>query len=98
VDGGVLDNFPVSPLEKVCKRLIGISLNSIQPLDDLNSLLEISERTFHLSVSSHLNKKIKKCDMVFVPEELEKYRLLDTSKGKEMFDLGYEYALKVLKA
>ncbi len=98
VDGGVLDNFPVFPLENVCKRLIGISLNSIHPQDDFSSLLKIAERTFHLSVSSHLSNKIKKCDLVFVPEELEKYRLLDTSKGKEMFDLGYESALKVLKA
>jgi NTE family protein len=98
VDGGVLDNFPVFSLENVCKRLIGISLNSIHPQDDFNSLLKIAERTFHLSVSSHLSHKLEKCDMVFVPEELEKYRLLDASKGKEMFDVGYESAMKVLKA
>lgn len=96
VDGGVLDNFPVFPVEKACKRLIGISLNPIQRQDDFNSLLKIAERTFHLSVSSNISNKLKKCDLVFGIEELEKYRILDTSKGKEMFELGYKSALKIL--
>lgn len=98
VDGGVLDNFPVLPVEKFCKQLIGISLNPIQAQDNINSLLNIAERTFHLSVSSNLSQKIEKCDMVFEPKELGNYRLLDTSKGKEMFDLGYKSAKKLLKS
>lgn len=96
VDGGVLDNFPVFPIEKACKRLIGISLNPIQAQDNLDSFMKIAERTFHLSVSSNISDKIERCDLVFEPEELKKYSLLDSSKGKEMFDLGYKSALKQL--
>ena len=98
VDGGVLDNFPVFPIEKACKRLIGISLNPIQAQDNLDSFMKIAERTFHLSVSSNISDKIERCDLVFEPEELKKYSLLDSSKGREMFDLGYKSALKQLES
>lgn len=96
VDGGVLDNFPVHPIQKACKRLIGVSLNPIHAQDNFNSLFKIAERTFHLSVSANLSNKIKKCDMVFEPEELGNFKLLDASKGKEMFDVGYASAIKLL--
>jgi NTE family protein len=98
VDGGVLDNFPVFPLEERCKRLIGISLNPINTQDDFDSLLKIAERTFHLSTSSNISNKIERCEMVFEPEELKEYGLLDTSKGKEMFELGYHSALELLNS
>ncbi len=96
VDGGVLDNFPISPIMKECDRLIGIFLNPIHAQDNFNHLFKIAERTFHLSVSSNISPKIQHCDIVFEPEQLGEYGLLDASKGKEMFELGYEYAVKRL--
>jgi len=96
VDGGVLDNFPITPIAEDCRKLIGISLNPIHPEDDFNNMLKIAERTFRLSVSSNISPKIDLCDMVFEPEELGKYGLLDTSRGKEIFDLGYNTAKKIL--
>jgi NTE family protein len=97
VDGGVLDNFPVSPIEKDCKKLIGISLNPINDQHDFNHLFNIAERTFRLGASSNIQEKKAKCDIVFEPCELANYGLLDVSKGKEMFELGYQTAKKKLK-
>lgn len=96
VDGGVLDNFPVSPIEEECERLIGISLNPIQNENDFNNLFRIAERTFRLGASANIEKKKAKCDILFEPEELAEYGLLDVSKGQEMFELGYRYAQKSL--
>ena len=96
VDGGVLDNFPVSPILEDCDRMIGISLNPIHHEDNFNHLFKIAERTFHLSVSSNISPKIDLCDLVFEPEELGSYGLLDASKGREMFDLGYQTAMDTL--
>ena len=97
VDGGVLDNFPVTPLVKKCQRLIGVSLNPIHPEKDFDHLFKIAERTFRLSVSSNISPKISLCDQLFEPEELGKYRLLDASKGEKIFELGYENARKQLQ-
>jgi len=96
-DGGILDNFPVTPITERCERLIGVSLNPIHPEDDFDSLFGIAERTFRLSVSSNISPKIELCDMVFEPEELGDFGLLDSSRGEEMFDLGYRTASEKLK-
>jgi len=98
VDGGVIDNFPVTPIARHCKRLIGISLNPIHPEEDFKNMFRIAERTFRLSVSSNISPKIELCDLVFEPEELGRYGLLDTSSGKEMYELGYRSAQKILKS
>jgi NTE family protein len=97
VDGGVLDNFPVTPILKECRKLIGISLNPILPEDDFNHLIKIAERTFRLSVSSNISPKIGLCDMVLEPETLDSYGLLDASKGSDIFKMGYDYAMRYLK-
>jgi NTE family protein len=98
VDGGVIDNFPVTPIARRCKRLIGISLNPIHPEDDFKNLIRVAERTFRLSVSSNISPKIALCDKIFEPEELGRFGLLDTAKGKEMYELGYKAAKKILKS
>lgn len=96
VDGGVLDNFPLKPLEKQCKKVIGVSLNPIRPEGEFTNLLSIAERTFRLSVSSNLDLKIRRCSMVFEPQELGEFGLLDAAKGKEMFEIGYRTTLDKL--
>lgn len=98
VDGGVIDSFPVSPIHDCCKRLIGVSLNPIHPEKDFKNMFRIAERTFRLTVSSNISPKIKLCEMVFEPEELGKYGLLNTTKGKEMYELGYRSAKKILNS
>jgi len=97
VDGGVLDNFPVAPVQEQCKRLIGVSLNPIQAEEDFSHLFRIAERSFRLSVSANIRDKFDACEMVFEPEELGSFGLLDASRGEEMFDLGYRTAREYLK-
>jgi hypothetical protein len=38
----------------------------------------------------------KQCDLFIEPEELGNYRLMDLASGREMFDIGYKYARKML--
>jgi NTE family protein len=92
VDGGVLDNFPVTPIAKDCRELIGISLNPIHTENDFNHLIKIAERTFRLSVSSNISPKIALCNKVFEPEALGSFGLLDASSGPEIFEIGYKHA------
>jgi NTE family protein len=96
VDGGVLNNFPVEPIENKCKVLIGIHVNPFGYLEEFNSIMSIAERSFHLSFSTHLGKKSKKCDIFIEPSGLEKFRLLDVSKINEIYKLGYKETKKIL--
>lgn len=97
VDGGVLDNFPVRPLSGKCKKKVGIYLNPIHPEKEFHNLFKVAERTFRLSVSSNINRKLKSCDLYFEPDELGNFGLLDASSGKEMFELGYRVASEILE-
>ena len=96
VDGGVLNNFPIEPIEKLCNFLIGIHVNPFGYLEEFNSIISIAERSFHLSFSTHLDKKIKKCDIFIEPIGLDKYKLLDISKINEIYELGYKETERIL--
>ncbi|HNW99610.1 MAG TPA: patatin-like phospholipase family protein [Bacteroidales bacterium] len=96
VDGGVLNNFPIEPVEKICDFIIGIHVNPFGYCEEFTSIMSIAERSFHLSFSSHMSKKINKCDIFIEPIGLEKFKLLDISKINEIFNLGYKETKRIL--
>ncbi len=60
VDGGVLDNLPVRPIENKCRILIGSFVNPIGYMEKVSGLINIAERTFMLSMSKEIYRKNKK--------------------------------------
>ncbi|MFN8242058.1 MAG: patatin-like phospholipase family protein [Bacteroidales bacterium] len=96
VDGGVLDNLPVAPIEDKCSFIIGSFVNPIGPVESISSIIQIAERTFLLSLSKEINEKEKRFSLLFAPPELSNYKILDPVQSAEVFALGYEYARKIL--
>lgn len=96
VDGGVLDNLPVMPLEGKCDFLVGSFVNPTGNEEHLTSVIQIAMRTFMLSVSRELNEKAGKFDLLFAPPELKDYKILDPSQAGELFDLGYNITTRQL--
>ena len=45
-------------------------------------------------MNKNVENKKKNCDLFLEPYELRKYGAFDFAKSKEIFDRGYEYALK----
>ncbi len=97
VDGGVQDNLPVKPLKKKCKKIIGVDVNYPGPIKKIGSAIEVLQRSFHLSIRAKIEEKAKLCDWFIDPEELKDYGLTDISMGREMFDIGYNEAKRVIK-
>jgi len=54
VDGGVLDNLPIFPVENKCRFLIGSFVNPVGPVEKISGLINIAERTFMLSMSKEI--------------------------------------------
>jgi NTE family protein len=96
VDGGVTNNFPVEPIQDVCKKMIGVHVNPTGICDPAKGLGHIALHSFHLSIASNIQEKKKLLEYFIEPEELKNYAYYDVSSGKEMFDIGYKEALKVL--
>jgi len=90
VDGGVLDNMPIKPIEGRCDLMIGSFVNPTGYEKTVTSLVQIAERTFMLNMSKELDFKEKKFDIFISPPELKNYKILDPEKAVEVFDIGYK--------
>jgi NTE family protein len=98
VDGGVLNNLPVSCIIGSCDRIIGCHVNKIQPLTKNNlSRLQVLERCFHLAIAENVESNSKLCDIVIEPE-LGKYGMFDTKFADQIFDAGYTATMKNSRA
>ncbi len=95
VDGGLFDNLPVAPIEKQCKRIIGVNISPVDEIKEFNNVLEIAARTFQLNDKSNTRKNSKRCSVYIEPPELRNYGLLDTENAPKLFEIGYQYALKM---
>jgi len=96
-DGGILDNLPVKPIRDKCKKLIGVNVNYTGPEETIDSILKIAERSFHISSGARIAEAAKECDLFIEPQELRKFGILDVSKGKKMFEIGYKVAKKSIE-
>lgn len=97
VDGGVLDNLPIHPVENKCRLTIGSFVNPVGYEDIISGLTKIAERTFMLSMSKEISEKSKKFDLFIAPLELKNYGILDPEKGEEVFKVGYKATKEKLK-
>jgi NTE family protein len=96
-DGGVMDNLPIQPIEKVCRFFIGSYVNPIGDQDIFSSLIDIAARTFMLNMQKEANEKSAKFDLYIAPPELRNFKILDPEKSQEIFDVGY-HATHILLA
>lgn len=97
VDGGVLDNLPVRPIENKCRILIGSFVNPVGYVEKISGLISIAERTFMLSMSKEIYEKSRKFDLFIAPPELRNYKILDPEKWNELFAIGYRFTNEKLK-
>ena len=91
VDGGLLDNLPIAPLEGKCDKIIGVNIMPIEEKDEVKNLIEIAIRTFELSVNGNRKEKKKRCDLYIEPNGVGEYDILDPEHADELFELGYNY-------
>jgi NTE family protein len=96
VDGGVLDNLPLRPLEGKCRRFIGSFVNPVGYMEKINGLINIAERTFMISMSKEIIEKAKRFDLFVAPPELQNFKILDPEKAEVLFELGYKATIEKL--
>jgi NTE family protein len=95
VDGGILNNFPVEPLTKICDVIIGSYVNKVEDGINSSSLLKpvnILDRCFHLAIANSVYSKVNKCD-VFIEVPLHEFDMYDVKNADKIFEIGYQTAL-----
>ncbi len=97
VDGGVLDNLPLLPIEDKCLFTIGSFVNPTANEEHISGLMQIAVRTFMLSMSKEVLEKSRKFDLFIAPVALKNYGILDPEKAEAVFEVGYIAAKEKLK-
>lgn len=95
-DGGILDNFPVSPLKHICEQIIGVYISPIGKIgpNKLKHSLSVLDRALRINFSYGYHEKFSDCDLLVLMGELKKYGLFDKNGIDEIFNIGYKIALK----
>jgi NTE family protein len=96
VDGGLLNNFPLEPLENICDKLIGCYVNNIpQGLGNGKRIgkMNMIEKCFHMAIAPTVYNKVSKLD-VFIEPLLHEFGMFDVTKADVIYQAGYHTALK----
>src|SRR5690606_33310552 len=83
-DGGIMNNFPLESLPVQCNFTIGSNVSAIREVgkESIKTSLQLAGRTTSLMIYAINLEKVKECDLVFEPKELDKIGVLD-KKGME---------------
>jgi len=97
-DGGILDNFPVSPIENT-GEIYGVYANPVMKMemDEFKHSYDVVNRAFQLRMHKSSLKKFSKCDLVINPLELSGYRLFNSNHADELFEIGYRHTYAALQ-
>jgi NTE family protein len=91
VDGGLMDNLPVRPLVGKCDFIIGSHSNPVEQRFDIKNVKEVTERSLLIAINVNSSFSKAQCNVYIEPPELGKFSTLDLSRGKEIFDIGYQF-------
>jgi NTE family protein len=97
VDGGIMDNLPVRPLVGRCDLIVGSHSNPVEQRFDIKNVKEVTERSLLIAINVNTSHSKALCNLVIEPPELAKFSTFDLAKGKEIFEIGYQYTKKNFK-
>ncbi|GHC62126.1 patatin-like phospholipase family protein [Ulvibacter litoralis] len=99
VDGGVLNNLPIEPLQNICDTIIGVYVNPLIDIEPakLKHSYQIANRAYHISFGSQCVSKFKDVDVLIAPEKLTKFGMFSLKNIDAIFEIGYEAAIQRLE-
>jgi NTE family protein len=98
-DGGILDNFPLTPLTDFCDHIIGVHTSPLTIIDHnkLKHSYNVLERAIKINFSKSSIEKFNKCDILVNPQELHKFGLFGMNNIYEIYNIGYVETKKKLE-
>lgn len=97
VDGGLVENVPVSPLKKMgADIIIAVNLNAVHKPSKPKNILEVLLRTFDFLIQSTTVLQTGKADILIEPD-LSDYNMVDMKQAPDLIDDGYNSSIKILR-
>jgi len=97
IDGGIVENVPVSPLRKMgADFIISVDLIAEHPYKKPENIVEVLIRSFDFTLKSATKLQTEKVDVVIKPD-LSRFNMVDMGQADELIKIGYSEARKALK-
>lgn len=96
VDGGLMNNLPVEPLEHDCEDIIGVNVNPVTEATTFSSFRNYADRVMHLALRANIQHNIGKCDIYIEPPGLMDFNLFKVSAAEQIFEIGYYHACSLI--
>jgi len=97
VDGGIMDNLPAASIRNKCDFLIGSHSNHISPDFDVKNFRSVIERSLLMAINGNTIISKGLCNVLIEPPEVGKVSGFDTTKAKDLFEIGYKFTKENFK-
>jgi len=96
VDGGVCQNFPVSPIRSQCDKIIGVNVSPLVPKKYNKTIMHIAERSYHYMSKSNTLLDRTLCDVLVEITDLAYFKTFDLVNSEKIFKIGYDTSRQAL--
>lgn len=97
VDGGIVENVPISPLQQYGDyKIIAIDLNAHHNYEKPTNILDVLVNSFHFTLSTSAKLQTERSDILIQPD-LSKFNSYDPKQSRDLIEKGYETAIEALK-
>lgn len=94
VDGGIVENVPISPLQEMgADYIIAIDLNTNHTYQQPKNLIDVLLNTFHFTLSNATKLQIENADVLIQPD-LSDFSRVDVKHAEDLIKAGYNETLK----
>ncbi|HAS57598.1 MAG TPA: patatin [Algoriphagus sp.] len=97
VDGGVLNNLPVEPLDGICDYVIGVNCNHLPEESNITNMKKLIERSVIMAMNYNVYSRKAKCDYFIEAPGLGKFGVFDIKKASQLFQAGYTQTMKYIE-
>ena len=96
VDGGIVENVPISPLKDFgANFIIAVDLNAKYDYTRPNNIVDVLLNSFHFTLASSTKLQTEKADLLIQPD-LSSFNHIDVKQTEDLIQVGFEEAKKVL--
>jgi NTE family protein len=97
VDGGIVENVPISPLKEMgAEFIIAVDLNAAYAHKKPDNIVEVLLNTFDFTLMNATKLQTEEADVLIKPD-LSSFSIVDANQTADLIEKGYIEAKKVLE-
>lgn len=96
VDGGIVENVPISPLRDMgAEVIVAVDLNAKHTYEEPRNMVDVLMNSFHFTLAHAAQVHTNKADILIEPD-LSSFNRIDVDQTKQLIEAGYTATMKVI--